>query len=55
MLGIFKFGKFEFTEQHASAGPHIAAVIARDTFMPALLAQLDERQLVALPSTSNDE
>ena len=46
---------FEFTEQHASAGPHIAAVIARDIFMPALLAQLDEWRLVALPSTSDNK
>jgi hypothetical protein len=30
-------------------------MIARDIFMPALLAQLDERRLVALPSTGNNE
>jgi len=46
---------FEFTEQHASAGPHIAAVIARNIFMAALLAQLDEWRLVALPSTSDSK
>jgi hypothetical protein len=55
MLGMYKFGMFEFTEQHASAGPHSTAMIARDIFMSALLARLDERRLVALPSTSNDK
>jgi hypothetical protein len=54
-FGMFKCGKFEFTEQHASAGPHSTAMIDRDIFMSALLAQLDEWQLVALPSTSNNE
>jgi hypothetical protein len=40
MLGTFRFGRFEFTaEQPSSARPHVAAAIARDILMSALLAQ----------------
>jgi hypothetical protein len=50
MAGIFRFGKFEFTEQHASAGLHMVAMIDRDIFMCALSPLLDEWQVAALPS-----